>query len=83
MRQRIMWWGDLITGAPTAINGSRKDGKLLRTDDSAGKEPGGFPADHGKISEDLLTRNKNGNLPKDAGPVTLGAVCSRRIFPRL
>jgi len=51
MRQRIKWWGDLITWSTYRDQWFLgRIGKLLRTDDSAGKEPGGFPADHGKIS---------------------------------
>jgi len=45
------------------------------------KNPAGFRQIMEKYRQDLLTRNKNGNLPKDAGPVTLGSRLFSSHFP--
>jgi hypothetical protein len=68
------WWGDLITWS-TYRDQWFSEGlanysalMLLRE-----KNPAGFRQIMEKYRQDLLAKNKAGNLRKDAGPVTLGS----------
>jgi hypothetical protein len=45
------------------------------------KNPAGFRQIMEKYREDLLDKNKDGNFPKDAGPVTLGSRLLSSHFP--
>jgi Peptidase family M1 domain len=68
------WWGDLITWATYhdqwISEGLANDCSLMRLQES---NPAGFRMIMEKYRHDLDSKNKDGNFPKDAGPVTLGA----------
>lgn len=76
------WWGDLITWETYRdqwfSEGLANYSALLMLQE---KNPAGFRQVMDKYRQDLLTADKDGMSPKDAGPVTLGGrlECSR--FP--
>jgi len=76
------WWGDLITWSTYRdqwfSEGLANYCALMILQE---KNPAGFRQIMEKYRQDLLTRNKNGNLPKDAGPVTLGSRLFSSHFP--
>jgi len=67
------WWGDLITWATYRdqwfSEGLANYCSLMMLQE---KNPAGFRLVMEKYREDLADKNKDGNSPKDAGPVTLG-----------
>jgi len=76
------WWGDLVTWS-TYRDQWFSEGlanycalMILRE-----RNPAGFRQVMGKYQQDLLAKNKEGNLPKDAGPVTLGSRLFSSHFP--
>jgi hypothetical protein len=76
------WWGDLVTWS-TYRDQWFSEGlanycslMLLR-----GRNPAGFRQIMEKYRQDLVAKNKEGNLPKDAGPVTLGSRLFSSHFP--
>jgi Peptidase family M1 domain len=68
------WWGDLITWATYhdqwISEGLANYCSLMMLQES---NPGGFRLIMEKYRQELDSKNKDGNFPKDAGPVTLGA----------
>jgi hypothetical protein len=76
------WWGDLITWSTYRdqwfSEGLANYCALLILQ---GKNPTGFRQIMEKYRNDLLEKDKNGNLPKDAGPVTLGIRLLSSHFP--
>jgi hypothetical protein len=76
------WWGDLVTWS-TYRDQWFSEGlanycslMILR-----GRNPAGFRQIMEKYRQDLVAKNKEGNLPKDAGPVTLGSRLFSSHFP--
>jgi hypothetical protein len=67
------WWGDLITWSTYRdqwfSEGLANYCALMILQE---KNPASFRQIMRKYRDDLLEKNKDGNLPKDAGPVTLG-----------
>jgi hypothetical protein len=68
------WWGDLIAWATYRdqwfSEGLANYSALMMVEE---KNPAGFRQIMEKYRRDLTTKNKEGNFPKDAGPVTLGS----------
>jgi len=68
------WWGDLITWATYRdqwfSEGLANYSALMMLEE---ENPEGFRQIMEKYRRDLITKNKEGNFPKDAGPVTLGS----------
>lgn len=68
------WWGDLVTWSTYRdqwfSEGLANYSALMILQE---KNPAGFRQIMEKYRQDLLQKNKDGNLPKDAGPVTLGS----------
>jgi len=68
------WWGDLVTWSTYRdqwfSEGLANYSALMILQE---KNPVGFRQVMEKYRHDLLQKDKNGNLPKDAGPVTLGS----------
>lgn len=76
------WWGDLVTWS-TYRDQWFSEGlanycalMILQQDN-----PEGFRQIMEKYRQDLLQKDANGNLPKDAGPVTLGSRLFSSHFP--
>ena len=76
------WWGDLVTWSTYRdqwfSEGLANYCALMILQE---KNPTGFRQIMDKYRQDLLTKNKEGNLPKDAGPVTLGSRLFSSHFP--
>jgi hypothetical protein len=76
------WWGDLITWATYRdqwfSEGLANYCSLMMLQE---KNPAGFRQVMEKYQHDLADKNKDGNSPKDAGPVTLGARLLSSQFP--
>jgi hypothetical protein len=68
------WWGDLITWSSYRdqwfSEGLANYCALMMLQE---KDPAGFRLVMEKYRKDLTDKNKDGNYPKDAGPVTLGS----------
>jgi hypothetical protein len=68
------WWGDLITWSSYRdqwfSEGLANYCALMMLQE---KDPAGFRVLMEKYRKDLTDKNKDGNYPKDAGPVTLGS----------
>ena len=76
------WWGDLVTWSTYRdqwfSEGLANYCALMILQE---KNPAGFRQIMEKYRQDLLTKNKEGSLPKDAGPVTLGSRLFSSHFP--
>jgi hypothetical protein len=76
------WWGDLITWATYRdqwfSEGLANYSALMMLQQ---KNPEGFRLLLEKYRQDLAGKNKDGNFPKDAGPVTLGNRLLSSHFP--
>jgi Peptidase family M1 domain len=76
------WWGDLIIWATYRdqwfSEGLANYSCLMMLQE---KNPAGFRLIMEKYRRDLADRNKDGNYPKDAGPVTLGNRLLSSHFP--
>jgi hypothetical protein len=76
------WWGDLITWTTYRdqwfSEGLANYCSLMLLQE---KNPAGFRLVMEKYRKDLAEKNKDGNFPKDAGPVTLGNRLLSSHFP--
>jgi len=76
------WWGDLVTWATYRdqwfSEGLANYSALMILQE---KNPEGFRQVMEKYREDLMEKNKDGNVRKDAGPVTLGSRLLSSHFP--
>jgi hypothetical protein len=76
------WWGDLITWSTYRdqwlSEGLASYCSLMMLQE---KDPAGFHVVMEKYRKDLADKNKEGNYPKDAGPVTLGSRLFSSHFP--
>ena len=76
------WWGDLVTWATYRdqwfSEGLANYCSLMMLQE---KNPEGFRLVMEKYRQDLADKNKDGNSPKDAGPVTLGGRLLSSHFP--
>jgi Peptidase family M1 domain len=76
------WWGDLITWATYRdqwfSEGLANYCSLMVLQE---RNPAGFRLVMEKYRRDLVEKNKDGNFPKDAGPVTLGNRLLSSHFP--
>ncbi len=76
------WWGDLITWSTYRdqwfSEGLANYCSLMMLE---GNKPAGFRETMEKYRRDLVAKNKSDNLPKDAGPVTLGSRLLSSHFP--
>jgi hypothetical protein len=76
------WWGDLITWATYRdqwfSEGLANYSSLMMLQE---KNPAGFRLVMEKYRKDLADKNKDGNVPKNAGPVTLGNRLLSSHFP--
>jgi Peptidase family M1 domain len=76
------WWGDLITWSTYRdqwfSEGLANYCSLMMLEEN---KPAGFRETMEKYRRDLVTKDKNDNLPKDAGPVTLGSRLLSSHFP--
>jgi hypothetical protein len=76
------WWGDLITWNSYRdqwfSEGLANYCALMILQE---RNPAGFRQIMDKYRQDLLQKDKDGNLPKDAGPVTLGSRLFSSHFP--
>jgi hypothetical protein len=76
------WWGDLITWDSYRdqwfTEGLANYCAMMMLQE---KDPAGFRQVMERYREDLLTPNKDGMAPKDAGPVTLGGRLESSQFP--
>jgi hypothetical protein len=76
------WWGDLITWSTYRdqwfSEGLANYCSLMMLHENS---PASFHETMEKYRRDLVTKDKNGNLPKDAGPVTLGSRLLSSHFP--
>jgi len=76
------WWGDLVTWATYRdqwfSEGLANYSALMMLQE---KDPAGFRLIMEKYRNDLADKNKAGNFPKDAGPVTLGSRLLSSHFP--
>lgn len=76
------WWGDLITWSSYRdqwlSEGLANYCALMMLQE---KNPAGFREIMERYQRDLVEKNKDGALPKDAGPVTLGARLLSSHFP--
>ena len=76
------WWGDLITWSTYRdqwfSEGLANYCSLMMLQE---KNPAGFRLIMEKYRQDLADKNKDGNFPKDAGPVTLGSRLLSSHFP--
>lgn len=76
------WWGDLITWETYrdqwVSEGLANYSSLMFLEES---NPTGFREILEKYRRDLVKKNKDGRLPKDAGPVTLGGRLFSSQFP--
>jgi hypothetical protein len=77
------WWGDLITWETYRdqwfSEGLANYCSLMMLQD---KDPSGFRLVLEKYRQELGDKNKEGNVPKDAGPVTLGNRLFSSHFPQ-
>jgi hypothetical protein len=77
------WWGDLVTWRTYRdqwfSEGLANYCALMILQ---GKNPAGFQHVMEKYREDLVAKDKNGDMPKDAGPVTLGTRLLSSRFPQ-
>jgi hypothetical protein len=76
------WWGDLITWSTYRdqwfSEGLANYCALMILQE---KDPAGFRLMLDKYRDELADKNKDGNFPKDAGPVTLGGRLLSSHFP--
>jgi hypothetical protein len=76
------WWGDLVLWSTYRdqwfSEGLANYCALMMLQE---KNPAAFHKVMEKYREDLMQKNKDGNLPKDAGPVTLGSRLLSSRFP--
>ena len=76
------WWGDLISWNSYRdqwfSEGLANYCSLMMLQE---RDPGGFRQVMEKYRQDLITENKDGMAPKDAGPVTLGGRLESSQFP--
>jgi hypothetical protein len=76
------WWGDLVTWSTYRdqwlSEGLANYSAFMILQES---NPAGFRQLMQKYRRDLVAKNKEDNLPKDAGPVTLGTRLSSSHFP--
>lgn len=76
------WWGDLVTWRgyrdQWLSEGLANYSALMMLQE---KNPAGFHEIMEKYRRDLVEKNKDGALPKDAGPVTLGTRLLSSHFP--
>ncbi len=76
------WWGDLVTWSTYRdqwfSEGLANYCALMILQE---RNPAGFRQIMEKYRHDLLDKDKDGNLPKDAGPVTLGSRLFSSHFP--
>jgi hypothetical protein len=76
------WWGDLITWSSYRdqwfSEGLANYCSLMMLEEN---KPAGFREALEKYRRDLVAKDKNDNLPKDAGPVTLGSRLLSSHFP--
>jgi hypothetical protein len=76
------WWGDLVTWSTYRdqwfSEGLANYCALMILQE---KDPAGFKKIMEKYRLDLVEKDKNGNMPKDAGPVTLGSRLLSSHFP--
>jgi hypothetical protein len=76
------WWGDLVSWKTYRdqwfSEGLANYCALMMLQE---KNPEGFRQILEKYRHDLVEKDKDGNLPKDAGPVTLGSRLSSSHFP--
>jgi hypothetical protein len=76
------WWGDLVTWATYRdqwfSEGLANYCSLMMLQE---KNPTGFREIMEKYRQDLADEDRNGNFPKDAGPVTLGSRLLSSHFP--
>jgi hypothetical protein len=76
------WWGDLITWSTYRdqwfSEGLANYSSLMMLQE---KNPVGFRQIMEKYRQDLADKDKDGNFPKDAGPVTLGSRLLSSHFP--
>lgn len=76
------WWGDLITWSTYRdqwfSEGLANYCSLMMLEEY---KPAGFRETMETYRRDLVTKDKNDNLPKDAGPVTLGSRLLSSHFP--
>jgi len=76
------WWGDLITWSTYRdqwfSEGLANYCSLMMLEEN---KPAGFRETMEKYRRDLVAKDKNDNLPKDAGPVTLGSRLLSSHFP--
>lgn len=76
------WWGDLITWSTYRdqwfSEGLANYSALMMLEE---KDPAAFRTVMEKYRHQLAEKNKDGNYPKDAGPVTLGARLLSSHFP--
>jgi hypothetical protein len=76
------WWGDLVLWSTYRdqwfSEGLANYCALMMLQE---KNPAAFHKVMEKYREDLLEKNKDGNFPKDAGPVTLGSRLLSSHFP--
>lgn len=77
------WWGDLILWSTYRdqwfSEGLANYCSLMMLEE---RNPAGFRQIMEKYREDLLEKNKDGSVPKDAGPVTLGSRLLSSHFPQ-
>ena len=76
------WWGDLVTWSTYRdqwfSEGLANYCSLMILQEN---NPASFHETMEKYRRDLVTKDKNGDLPKDAGPVTLGSRLLSSHFP--
>jgi hypothetical protein len=76
------WWGDLITWSSYRdqwfSEGLASYSSLMMLQE---RNPAAFRLIMEKYRQDLADKNKDGNFPKDAGPVTLGSRLLSSHFP--
>ena len=76
------WWGDLITWSTYRdqwfSEGLANYSALMILQE---KDPAGFRLILDKYRDELADKNKDGNFPRDAGPVTLGGRLLSSHFP--
>jgi hypothetical protein len=76
------WWGDLISWNSYRdqwfSEGLANYCSLMMLQE---RDPGGFRQVMERYRQDLITENKDGMAPKDAGPVTLGGRLESSQFP--
>lgn len=77
------WWGDLITWSTYrdqwVSEGLANYCSLMMLQE---RDPAGFREVMERYRQELITKNKDGSSPKDAGPVTLGTRLLSSRFPQ-